>query len=386
MDITTLGGYTAHLCVCGILGKAPQSRPQTLSFEKIYSFAKSHLVECTAYYGVALLEEKPDFWEKWTKHVSQMSACDAIQRIEFERICAEFESQKIHYIPLKGFNVKDCYPRSDMRRMADLDIYVGENNQACADSVMKSLGYECESFGACHHNTYFLQPVMNVEIHTQLTSQEEYIGYFDKICKRKIAAAKEYNASFDTIEMAKYIVYHTYKHFAHSGCGIRSVLDMYLYTEKHKTALECDRFKKELEEIGLEKFYHAFLSLARVWFEQKEETDLDRQLAEYIYSSGAYGKALRNTQNVVVEKMGESNSIAKAKIKSAFWVMFPKLSVMKKRFPYVQKCVLLLPAAYVHRAFRAVFVNKKLHKLADVANASNDKLNDTKNMFDSLGI
>ncbi len=385
MDITTLGGYTAHLCVCGILGKAPQIRPKTLSFEKIYNFAKSHLVECIAYYGVELLDEKPDFWEKWTKHVSQMSAVDSIQQIEFERICTEFENEKIYYIPLKGFAVKNCYPHGDMRRMSDLDIYVG-SKQYEADSVMKNLGYECESFGKSHHNKYILKPAMNVEIHSRLTSDEKYRDYFDEICKAAIADAKQYNASFNTIEAAKHIVYHTYKHFSRGGCGIRNVLDMYLYTQKHKTELESEKFKSELESIGLYKFYSSFLSLARVWFENAEESPLDKQLAEYIYSSGAYGKESRNIQNTVVKKMDKPKITRKAKLKGAFSVMFPEVEYMKLLFPYVKKCILLLPAAYVHRAFRAVFVSKKLYKLADVANVSSEQASKTKMMFDSLGI
>ncbi|MBQ7131124.1 MAG: nucleotidyltransferase family protein [Oscillospiraceae bacterium] len=384
MDITTLGGYTAHLCVCGILGKKPESRPKELSFERIYSFAKSHMVECSAYYGVNQLEEKPDFWDKWTKHISQMSAADAIQRIEFERLCECFENERIQHIPLKGFAIKDCYPSGDMRRMSDLDIYVCDEHKA-HDAMLK-LGYECKSFGECHHNTYYLRPVMNVEIHTRLSNDEKYMGYFSGICRDVISRSDKHGAFFDVCDTMCYIIYHTYKHFSGGGCGIRAVLDLYLFYEKHKAELDSERFRLCLEELGLQKFYASLLSLGRVWFENSEETALDRKIADYIYSSGAYGKASRNNQNTVVKQMGESANASSAKRKTVFAVMFPDVKKMKLNFPYVEKCVLLLPVAYVHRAFRAVFVKKRLHKLADVAAVSDEKAVEAYELFNELGI
>lgn len=384
MDISTLGDYVTHLSVCAICGKAPAEKPQNLSFEEIYDFAKRHMIECSAYYSVEKLQEKCGFFDKWTKHVSQMSAADAIQRIEFERLCDFFESENVSFIPLKGFVIKDCYPLGDMRRMSDLDIFVTDEN--AAHEAMLKLGYECKSFGECHHNTYYLKPVMNVEIHKTLSEDDRIGQYFDDICKNAIKNSAKCHTELDIADMMSYIVYHTYKHFCGGGCGIRVVLDLYLLSQKYAKELASAEFSASLEKLKLKKFYSSIIQLAKVWFEDASPCKTDMILAKYFYKSGAYGTITHRNENVVASNLEDEKNVASAKRKSIIKIMFPDTKHMKKHFPYLNKCILLLPIAYVHRAFRGIFVRKKLSKITMAASVSEKNVSESHELFKMLGI
>ena len=384
MDISTVAGYTTHLCVCAIKNKQPQERPRNIAFNSVFDFANKHMVECSVYRGIKTLGEKPDDWENWTKHVQQMSAADIVQQIEFERICEKFETDNIGFISVKGFAVKNCYPSTDMRKMSDLDIYVADEEKA--HKAMLSLGYECHSYGTCHHNAYALKPVMNVEIHKTLTSNEKYAPYFDEMCKSILLRSNSCRGELNPAQQLEYMVYHTYKHFSGGGCGIRVVFDIYLYSSAHDDYLKNSDIDIRLNNLGLLKFYKSVMSLGKVWFEDKLPTKLDDKLAQYFYTSGAYGHTKRRAENDAAAEMNNVNDIKTARSKAVLKVMFPSVSYMKRVFPYVRKCIVLLPFAYVHRAFRAVFVNKKTSKLKNAATVSQSAVNDSRELFEELEI
>ncbi len=384
MDISTVAGYTTHLCACAVTGKKPKPRPQNIAFNSVFDFASKHMVECSAYRGIEMLSEKPDDCEKWTKHIQQMSAADIVQQIEFERICEKFETDNIGFISVKGFAVKNCYPTTDMRKMSDLDIYVADEEKA--HGAMLSLGYECHSYGTCHHNAYFLKPVMNVEIHKSLTSNEKYAPYFDEMCKAILSQSNSCRGELNPAQQLEYMVYHTYKHFSGGGCGIRVVFDIYLYTQAHEDFLKNSDIDIRLKNLGLLKFYKSVMSLGEVWFEDKSPIELDDKLALYFYTSGAYGHTKRRAENDAAAEMNNTENAGAAKSKAVFKLMFPSVSYMKTTFPYVRKCILLLPFAYIHRAFRAIFVNKKTSKLKNAATVSQSAVNDSHELFEELEI
>ncbi len=384
MDISTIAGYTTHLCACAVTDNKPQPCPQSIALNSVFDFARKHMVECLAYKGIESLSEKPDDWNEWTKHVQQMSAADIVQQIEFERICEKFEANNIGFVSVKGFAVKNCYPSTDMRKMSDLDIYVVDEEKA--HEAMLSLGYECHSYGTCHHNEYFLKPVMNVEIHKTLTSNQKYASYFDEMCKEVLAHSNSCRGELNPAQQLEYIVYHTYKHFSLGGCGIRVVFDIYLYTKSHEDFLKTSDIDIRLNNLGLHKFYKSVMSLAKVWFEEKAPTELDNKLAHYFYTSGAYGHTKRHAENVAACEMNGSGNANTAKSKAVFKLMFPSVSYMKMTFPYVRKCIVLLPFAYIHRAFRAIFVNKKASKLKTASNVSQSAINDSRKLFEELEI
>ena len=52
-----------------------------------------------------------------------------------------------------------------------------------------------------------------------------------------------------------YLVFHTFKHFTAGGFGVRQVLDIMLYEQKHYSNIEWNYVWKSLKEIHADRFF-----------------------------------------------------------------------------------------------------------------------------------
>ena len=59
--------------------------------------------------------------------------------------------------------IKDYYPVSGMRIMADNDILYDKERQDEVLSIMRSLGYSCKGLIG-NHDVYYKKPILNFEL------------------------------------------------------------------------------------------------------------------------------------------------------------------------------------------------------------------------------
>ena len=52
-----------------------------------------------------------------------------MQQLELENVMAHFEKEGIDYVPLKGWIIKNLYPKPDMRSMCDVDILIRDEDK-----------------------------------------------------------------------------------------------------------------------------------------------------------------------------------------------------------------------------------------------------------------
>ncbi len=71
-------------------------------------------------------------------------------------------------MPLKGTLLKDLYPKTGMREMADSDILFDASRCGDVKRIMKSLGFEIKAYGTDPHDSYLKPPVSNFEMHRKL--------------------------------------------------------------------------------------------------------------------------------------------------------------------------------------------------------------------------
>ena len=74
----------------------------------------------------------------------------------------------IWYMPLKGTLLKDLYPKTGMREMADNDILFDASRCGDVKRIMESLGFEIKAYGTGPHDSYLKPPVSNFEMHRKL--------------------------------------------------------------------------------------------------------------------------------------------------------------------------------------------------------------------------
>ena len=111
-----------------------------------------------------------------------------------------------------------------------------------------------------------------------------------------------------------------------------------------------DYLKDELKKLGLYDFYLTISQLADHWFGNGEGNELLERLGEFICSSGIFG----NRENVSAMVINEGGGKVMTFIKSCF----PNYKAMLSLYPWLEKCPILLPIAWIIRIFRGLTKKK----------------------------
>lgn len=369
--------------------EAPPEKPENVSMETVFKIAKFHSVANMAYYAVKDMKDLPEpLLAKWKKEYDKAQLKDVVQRIELNLISKTFEQDGIDHLPVKGFALKELYPKSDMRLMSDLDILIPPDKAQKARDAMVKIGYTVENYDGGVQDVYFKPPVMNVEIHNNLfvetmkSSVEFYRNYAKKLFETESPTRRRYISDEDAYA---YVIAHTSKHYRGGGTGIRSVLDVYVMCEKKPQVVSSPSFLNQLKQQKLDVFFSHISNLAKVWFGDMSTTPLYEEMGAYVMISGTYGTRAGDVLNRVSE--GYNGSLAKSKISNVVKRCFPPLYIMKTQYRWLKKYPWLLPVSYPMR-FGAVLVHrrKNLDVFSNTANVSEEEAKQINALHKSTGI
>ena len=188
-------------------------------------------------------------------------------------------------------------------------------------------------------------------MHRALFSKREdipkYASYFENYLKDSpIKEGHEHILNKEDFYI--YFTAHTYKHFQNSGCGIRTLIDYYLYLKNNE--LDFSYVNQELEKLDLVDFSNKISSLSKKLFDEQELNEEEKEMLLFIASSGTYG-TLENSVNKGVKEKG--------KFKYFMSRIFPPMSFYKTNYPFMYKTKVLIPLAWFVRALRILFKNPK---------------------------
>jgi hypothetical protein len=232
--------------------------------------------------------------------------------------------------------------------MSDMDILVRVDDYDTIDKVCLQMGGKLETGDGNHRNFHFAGGV-KVEFHPNIVHQGSPVG--TQINPGWQYAKQEApTCSMELTEEGFYlsILCHMADHFVDGGIGIRFVLDVWVFRNRRKNAMNREFVERELESFGLLEFTEKIEQLAEVWFGSGQTDPVLEELAEYIITSGSHGLADRAMLNAVSLSKGGSKT-------SALWskVFYPR-EELEARYPWAKGKVWLLPAAWCARAYRAV--------------------------------
>lgn len=295
-----------YLLMCGVEGKPPSSELlREMNMEDVYQISVYHTLSAMTY---MILEKGQDILEgevfkNWKKEKDKAIRKNILLDRERERIFAFMEEQGIWHMPLKGIILKEMYPAFGMRQMADNDILYDSNFQNSLCIWMKEQGYKVISCGRGNHDVYEKKPVYNYEMHTALYGGEHnpvWITYYENIKEKLIAdKKKKYSFHFTDEDFYIYIITHIYKHFAGSGTGIRSLLDVYIYLQAKEAIMNWDYINEELKKVQVSDFEGKVRHLSQKVFskELQKLTKKEEELLKYFLYSGTYGTLENHEQH-----------------------------------------------------------------------------------------
>lgn len=383
--------YLIELIKSVILSKQPLEKPDEVSFEEIFKISKKHHITNMIYYAIVKLKNKPDekLLKLWKREYSISIMRDIVQKEEFSVLKNVFNENAIKHIPLKGFELKKLYPKSDMRDMSDLDILIQNKDREKVKKLLEELSYTTEKYGKGKDDIYYKKPIMNIEIHNSLLPESliEKYPYLLKLNKmEKSIKIKDYTYSFSKDDILIYGIVHIAKHFEIAGTGIKSVIDWYLYSKKNFKNIDWNYVNSSLEELNLNKFYQTLIDLGKVWFEEKSHTDLTKNFEEHIFNSGAYG----NINDRILNNLAKNNNKISLvdRIRTLKKMTFPTYLVMCEQYPILKTRKKLLYLYYIKRIFEIIFFRRKnkLKIIKTIFSEDNSTISKRKQFYKDIGL
>lgn len=353
-DIKTNEHYLLHLLSCALDNTSPMEKLEGVSWEDVFKQAERHSVANTACYSVEKLHDKPDdkLWKQWKEVRNKALVKDVTLTAELKQICSVLSDNKIRCLPIKGCRLKELYPRTDMRFMADLDILIDEENAPRVKDLLIADGFKCEHYGTSHHDIYKKYPIVNVEIHRTLMPErmEEIHDYYaNGFSHAESVPRNAFVYEMPAEEFYAYHIAHLYKHYEASGSGIRSFMDIYLIRKKYGNSWNEGKVAEILTELGLSEFESKMREVADYWFGEAEPTKECLGNGSYILDSGTYG-TIKHSVDKQISKKGRLGY---------FWSRaFLPYKMMVTLFPVLKKLPILLPVFWLWRLVRALIFSR----------------------------
>jgi len=303
---------------------------------------------------------------------------------ELKEVITDLCSAGVRYLLLKGVILSSLYPDPAYRRSIDADIHVSDEYADLAAEVFIARGYE---YIPNDHNkyvkTYRQNGILSIELHTRL-----FEHFYEKNRAAIVSSELESHSSrrevkvLDTIvetlspnHFLIYVICHHTKHFITSGINLRHLIDICVYVNKYHEQLNWEFITSALERFCIKDFALYLLYICKQYLGMVDISFLFQDISEETVAmlihdiiertaniDGAIARA--STYNIVRDiYYGKKKSITNV-MKSS---IFPNTKALSTKYSYAKKHPILLPAAWIHRAFYYIWRKVKGHRMISPA-------------------
>ena len=262
--------------------------------------------------------------------------------------------------------VKFYYPSPFLREMNDIDILIHGDFMEQAAVELEAMGYVLQQ-KIKHHDIYRKAPGIVVEAHRAMydrTVDERQYAYFSDLSRAVRRKGFLYVYDFEAEDFYIYMMAHMAKHFYKRGCGIRNLVDIYVFLEKFGGGMNADYLQKQFAGLGLTAFTEHMEKLARIWLQGEPGEAFYQQLFDYMQGCGIYGKDENGIWNRFCDAQPEKGEKGRDALKRWYW--FPPYEYMVLYYPWLSRNPVagkfLLPAAWGIRAVRGVVCGRGKYK------------------------
>ena len=356
MNITQQG--VIALLKSAITGKK-MALPEQFDMAQAYPVLRHHSITAMGYVGAVNcgIDKNLPVMQKLRMDYAACLMNSQGQVAEIARVCQAFEQNGIHYMPLKGCNIKTLYPNHELRGMSDADILIRQEQYDKIGPVMKQLGFEEKQ--ETDHELIWESKALYLELHKQLVPQgnRDYHRYY----KDGWSFAKKQNGFCHAMTDEDQFVYlftHFAKHYRNGGVGCRHVVDLWVYQCSYPD-LDKDYIQKELESLGLREFYCNMLQLLQVWFFDAARDERTSFMTGVIFANGNWGNANTHALAEFVRSKKKKDSAQKGKLRWLAKRIFPSKSRLAYQYPVLKKWPVLLPFVWVWRCVNVVLFQRR---------------------------
>lgn len=415
--------YLLHLLGSSVQGKAASVPIKPIDWEKLFQLAKEQTVYPMVLY---VLKQQPELYgtahKDWVKReLRLLLVAEVLKRDASTELLSALENAGVTPVVLKGYSLSRLYPESSVRQSADLDIYVGLQNEKKAQDVLRSCGVQVkERAEEAQEASCYYEPVGCIELHAWLMGKDDRAAWLvdnpsgiSQPFKFVSLDNGEYIRTLGDDDNMLFLALHFIKHFIKYGANLRNLLDVILFYRYYSRNCNCADFWAKMKKLRFDNLVRAIISaviefcsipkndfagvevvetsivervLADIeaggWMGQKESQDRDR--IRLIYEKALYDRSASIGKIGFVWKQ-------RARIIQMIGAFFCSKEHLYNKYPYTRKSVFLLPIAYLHRGIDAVIKLRNGKVRTFVLNTESEKqysdvTQRRSKLFEDLGI
>lgn len=288
----------------------------------------------------------------------------------YEYLC----NNGINPIVMKGIICRNIYPKPDHRLSGDEDMWIPSDQFAKCHQLLLDYGMQLSVPDADIEGSYEVaygkagSPIY-IEVHKSLFPPDsEAYGdlnrFFEDEFNRMIVVEIEGKSVYTMphTDHLFYLICHAFKHFLHSGFGIRQVCDIVMFASTYGKEIDWNRVYRQCKEIHAELFVEALFQIGQTYLDFSPEKACmtkkwlqievdENDLLEDLLSGGIYGSAdasRLHSSNITLSAVS-ANKRGKRSKGNLLKALFPGRKALSVKYPYLKKYPFLLPVAWISR-------------------------------------
>lgn len=366
-DFRKTGMTAVYLAGCALNDRCPEL-DVAVDLDDLFAFCKFHSI--TAIVAMALerywkevAPAEPEQMKQWKQAKDMAIRKNILLNAERDRILKFLESIDCWYMPLKGSLLQFDYPKFGMRQMSDNDILVDPAKQEQIHDFMCENQYTAAFYKKANHDEYMKKPVYYFEMHMNLfekATDPVLAGYYEDV-KRLLRKdpGNKFGFHLSDNDFYVYLIAHAYKHVTVSGIGLRHLLDVYVYLNKHGNSLDREYLRRELEQFGAYEFTSQCEELAQILFREPQKNVTLREdnedLLDAFLQSGTYGTKKQLMEKSLANLGGDGKSGGVLlKLRYLFRRIFPPVELLAVMHPEIKVHKWKIPFVYAARLWKAL--------------------------------
>ena len=310
----------------------------------------------------------PEQIKEWREKAVAAAMRQVVQTNEFLTLMLKAQAQGLDPVVLKGITVRSLYPKPMLRPSVDEDLFVSWEDAEKYHRFFLSEGLEpdepeAELSSSDELSYHKPQSPTYIEMHMSLFPQDsdaygDCNSLFENVAERSVRVQIE-DVSLRVLEPTDHLLFlicHAYKHFLHSGVGIRQVCDMGMFAERYRDEIDWARIVRGCASIRIDRFAAALFRIA----EKHLGFPLPEVFSDYavdeaalradMLSGGVYGivdEDRLHSGSITLDAVAAQKQGRKRRSLAAS--LFPSASSLAGRYPYLRQRPWLLPLAWAQR-------------------------------------
>ncbi len=293
----------------------------------------------------------------------------------FQPLYQKLMEKGFHPILMKGLALRSLYPKPDQRPSSDEDLLLPDDEFSSCCALLEKEGLRCITPEADPDSAFELgfrseDGFIYLELHrTPFAPDSDAMklcnDWFVNTWNRGMDMTVE-GFTFRTLNPGDHLLYlvlHAFKHFIHSGFGIRQVLDILLWAERYNTQLDWPALFRRWERVRCHNFAASLFRMgpAYLGFEDvtggyiaafpPERCDPEPLLVDLL-DAGVFGgssSSRKHSATITLEAVNAARTGRKGRLMK---ILFPSAGSLRGAFPWLGHHPWLLPVAWAIRLFR----------------------------------